>query len=101
MVEQITAVSFAAGGVLLHGGPTIRLQARGMVLVAHGSGSSRNSPRNQFVARALNENRLATLLIDLFTSDEEVRDALSGHIRFDIPLLADRVVGATDWVSLN
>lgn len=73
-------------------------QAQGIVLFAHGSGSSRNSPRNQYVARVLNEAGLATLLMDLLTSDEEVQDAITAHLRFNIPMLAERVVGATDWL---
>jgi pimeloyl-ACP methyl ester carboxylesterase len=65
------------------------------VLFAHGSGSSRHSPRNRYVARVLNEAKLATLLIDLLTLHEEVVDALTGQLRFDIDLLAD----ATDWLT--
>ena len=70
----------------------------GIVLFAHGSGSSRFSPRNRRVARTLQAAGLATLLMDLLTPQEEQVDALSGHLRFDIGLLADRLVLATDWV---
>jgi hypothetical protein len=70
-----------------------------VVLFAHGSGSSRHSSRNRYVARLLNEARLATLLIDLLTPDEETVDLRTGHLRFDIGLLARRLVGATDWLS--
>ena len=68
------------------------------MLFAHGSGSSRHSPRNRHVARLLNEGNLATLLIDLLTSGEEAMDARTAHLRFDIGLLAERLVGATDWL---
>jgi dienelactone hydrolase len=68
------------------------------VLFAHGSGSSRHSPRNRYVARALNEAKLATLLIDLLTLHEEVIDARTAQLRFDIDLLAERLVDATDWL---
>jgi len=69
------------------------------VLFAHGSGSSRHSPRNRYVARALNEAKLATLLIDLLTVDEEVVDMRTAQFRFDIELLAERLVDATNWVA--
>ncbi|HYZ34613.1 MAG TPA: dienelactone hydrolase family protein [Crenalkalicoccus sp.] len=75
--------------------------ARGLVLFAHGSGSSRHSPRNRHVARLLNEARLATLLIDLLTMREEAVDARTAALRFDIGLLAERLVHATDWVDGN
>jgi putative phosphoribosyl transferase len=88
-----------AGGVTLEGVLTIPEGARGVVLFAHGSGSGRHSPRNQFVARALREAKLATLLIDLLTADEEAEDQSTGHLRFDIRLLADRLIGATDWLA--
>jgi dienelactone hydrolase len=68
------------------------------VLFAHGSGSGRHSPRNRFVAQALGAAHLGTLLMDLLTVDEEAADAAAGHLRFDISLLADRLVAATDWV---
>jgi dienelactone hydrolase len=73
--------------------------ANGLVLFAHGSGSSRFSPRNRFVASELENAGLATLLLDLLTEDEEVIDARTGHLRFDIALLAERLVHATDWAT--
>jgi putative phosphoribosyl transferase len=73
--------------------------SRAIVLFAHGSGSSRHSSRNRHVARLLNEAGLATLLIDLLTPDEEVIDARTAHLRFDIDLLAERLVVATDWLT--
>ena len=70
-----------------------------MVLFAHGSGSGRHSPRNRFVARQLVAAGLATLLIDLLTEDEERAEMYTRHLRFDIELLAGRLVGATDWLA--
>jgi putative phosphoribosyl transferase len=72
--------------------------ASALVLFAHGSGSSRHSPRNQFVAATLRECGLGTLLFDLLTAEEERAEAFTGHLRFDIPLLAGRLLGATRWV---
>jgi len=91
-------VSVAAGPVTLEGNLSMPEAARGVVLFAHGSGSSRHSPRNRYVARLLNEAKLATLLIDLLTSDEEASDMRTAHLRFDIDLLAERLVAATDWL---
>ena len=71
------------------------------MLFAHGSGSGRHSPRNRHVARVLREANLATLLIDLLTPDEEEVDLRTGHLRFDIGLLAERLAGATDWLMGN
>jgi len=73
--------------------------ARGLVVFAHGSGSSRWSTRNRFVAESLQRAGLATLLLDLLTPGEERRDAISGHIRFDIGLLAARLIAATVWAA--
>lgn len=72
--------------------------ARGVVLFAHGTGSSRFSPRNRLVAGVLQEAGLATLLIDLLTEEEERVDLRTAHLRFDIELLAERLVGATRWL---
>jgi dienelactone hydrolase len=72
--------------------------ARGVVLFAHGSGSSRHSPRNRYVARVLRDAGLGTLLLDLLTGQEEAVDRETGVLRFDVDLLADRVIGATDWL---
>ena len=81
----------------LDGRLTIPPNPRGLVIFAHGSGSSRHSPRNQYVASILHEAGLATLLFDLLTEAEEEIDARTAHLRFDIPLLASRLVAATDW----
>jgi dienelactone hydrolase len=87
-----------AGGVFLEGELAIPDQAVGVVLFAHGSGSSRHSPRNQYVARLIREAGIGTLLFDLLTRKEESRD-VSGHLRFDIALLSDRLAGATNWIG--
>jgi len=73
----------------------------GIVLFAHGSGSSRLSPRNRQVAENLNAAKLATLLVDLLTPDEEAEDDRTRELRFDIAMLADRLVGLTDWLLSN
>jgi putative phosphoribosyl transferase len=70
---------------------------KGVVIFAHGSGSSRHSPRNKYVAEVLNRAGLATLLIDLLTAEEELVDIRTGEHRFNIDLLADRLIAATDW----
>ncbi len=85
-----------AGGVEVEGDLTIPDGARGLVLFAHGSGSSRKSTRNRFVAQVLRERELGTLLFDLLTAAEERRDAIDAHLRFDIPLLASRLGEVTD-----
>jgi putative phosphoribosyl transferase len=72
--------------------------ATGLVLFAHGSGSGRLSPRNQLVAAALDQQRVATLLIDLLTEDEELVDRHSGNLRFNVQMLAERLVKIADWV---
>src|SRR3989442_15953141 len=97
MAEYLVQVG--AGQVTLEGNLSVPEGARGVVLFAHGSGSSRLSPRNQYVARLLNRAKLATLLVDLLTPEEEAVDAHSGHLRFNIGLLAERLVGATDWLG--
>lgn len=94
-------VQVSAGPVTLEGIIGIPEGAKGIVLFAHGSGSSRHSPRNQYVAKVLRKAGLATLLIDLLTADEEAIDFQTGHIRFDIGLLAKRLVGVTDWLIRN
>ena len=92
-------VHVQAGLVTLEGNLSLPKGARGIVLFAHGSGSSRQSPRNRQVARLLNEAKLATLLVDLLTPAEEAIDRQTAHLRFDIGLLAERLLGATDWLA--
>jgi len=84
--------------ITLEGNLTIPENAKGIVLFAHGSGSSRHSPRNRFVAQILHQGDLATLLIDLLTRREEMIDMQTRHLRFNIDLLAGRLDGATDWL---
>jgi putative phosphoribosyl transferase len=87
------------GPASVEGTLAIPSDAVGVVLFAHGSGSSRHSPRNLYVAGELNRASLATLLIDLLTPDEEQVDLRTGELRFDIALLAERLVGATRWLN--
>jgi dienelactone hydrolase len=92
------AVRVAAGKVSIEGNLVVPEGATGIVAFAHGSGSSRFSPRNRRVARELNERGLGTLLIDLLTREEEAVDEETAELRFDIGLLAERLAGATDWL---
>jgi dienelactone hydrolase len=92
-------VSVSADSVKLEGNLVIPAGAQGIVLFAHGSGSSRHSPRNRYVASVLQQEGLATLLLDLLTAQEEKIDLRTRQLRFDIGLLATRLVGATDWLS--
>ena len=92
-------VRIPAGRAVLDGNLTLVDQKKALVLFAHGSGSSRHSPRNQFVARTLNEAGLATLLFDLLTPEEESVDLYTREHRFNIGLLAERLVHATKWAK--
>ena len=92
-------VQIHAGRTVLSGNLTIPQNTGVLVLFAHGSGSSRHSPRNQFVARTLNDAGLATLLFDLLTQDEEAIDMHTREHRFNIGLLAERLVHATKWAK--
>ena len=95
-MENLVKVN--AGGHSLEGDLQIPEGATGIVLFVHGSGSSRHSPRNRLVAKVLQEGGIATLLIDLLTTEEERQDALTGELRFDIDFLAGRVLEMTDWL---
>jgi len=95
----MSEIRLSAGRATLDGNLTIVDQAAALVLFAHGSGSSRHSPRNQFVARTLNGTGLATLLFDLLTPEEELVDTRTAELRFDIDLLAERLVHATTWAK--
>ena len=99
--ETIRVVKIPAGRVMLQGDLIVPVRARGVVLFAHGSGSSRHSPRNRAVAEVLRADEMATLLMDLLTEDEEAMDVGTGRLRFDIPLLAARLVAATDWLQAD
>lgn len=94
-------IAMELGKIQLYGDLIIPDVMTGLVLFAHGSGSSRFSPRNRSVAQALNEAGFATCLFDLLTLDEEDTDQLTGAFRFDIGLLAERLVLATDWMIKN
>ena len=91
-------VHIPIGRLILEGELIIPLQAKGIVVFAHGSGSSRFSPRNQFVANFLREHHLATLLIDLLSAEEEQLDLETRELRFDIHLLGQRLLGITQWL---
>jgi len=97
--ESHRTVRVAVNDGFLEGDLVVPRGARGVVLFAHGSGSSRHSPRNQFVAESLRQRGLATLLIDLLTIKEEAVDRTNGRLRFDIGLLADRLLSAVDWLN--
>src|SRR5437867_3080287 len=92
-------VRVPAGRVVLDGELRLSEAPRGVVLFAHGSGSSRHDPRHRQLAKRLNDAKLTTLLIDLLTAHEEVADFATAHLRFDIGLLAERLVGVTDWLT--
>jgi putative phosphoribosyl transferase len=93
------SVRVTVGGAVVDADLGIPQEARGIVLFAHGSGSSRHSSRNRYVAKLLNQAGLATLLIDLLTMEEEAVDIKTAHLRFNIGLLAERLIGATDWLK--
>jgi dienelactone hydrolase len=99
MTSAYHSARVPAGDVVLEADIAIPHQARGVVLFAHGSGSSRFSPRNRYVARQLQQAGLATVLADLLTPAEEQTDARGGEIRFDIGLLATRLGQLTDWLA--
>jgi dienelactone hydrolase len=92
-------VQIPSDSAMLEGELTISAESPGIVLFAHGSGSSRHSPRNQFVARTIREAGVGTLLFDLLTRDEESEDVSTGHLRFNIGLLTKRLVDATLWLE--
>jgi len=92
-------IQIRVGQVALEGNLSLPEWAGGVVLFAHGSGSSRHSPRNRHVARMLNRANLATLLVDLLTPEEEALDVRTADLRFDIGLLTGRLIGATDWLT--
>ncbi len=95
---QAEPVQFQAEGVTLEGDLAVPANLHGVVIFAHGSGSSRFSPRNRFVAESLNRQGIGTLLIDLLTAQEEAVDMYTRHLRFNIGLLAGRLASATDWL---
>ncbi len=98
-LEQSVVLQIPAGEVTLAGDLEIPENACGLVLFAHGSGSSRRSPRNQAVAQTLRDAGLATLLFDLLMPNEEIKDAYTAHLRFDIGLLSRRLATVTEAIS--
>jgi putative phosphoribosyl transferase len=95
------SLEIPAGNVVLDADIAIAEDPKGVVLFVHGSGSSRHSPRNRYVAGELQTAGLATVLADLLTAEEERVDARTAELRFDIGLLATRVIALTDWLAGN
>ncbi len=98
MESSTQTLAMALGDAEVNGDLFVPTGARGLVMFAHGSGSSRHSPRNKAVAAHLNRTGFATLLLDLLTEAEEARDAWTGELRFDIDLLTRRLIDAIDWL---
>jgi putative phosphoribosyl transferase len=98
MIHSKTDMKIPVGEAVIEGTLTLPLGAKGVVLFAHGSGSGRFSPRNQYVAKEFNKAKIGTLLFDLLTQEEEEEDVVTAEYRFNIPLLAGRLVGATQWL---
>jgi putative phosphoribosyl transferase len=97
---ELAPVELSTGsGPTLYGELSVPEGASGLVLFAHGSGSSRHSPRNQFVAHVLRDAGVGTLLFDLLTTEEEEADQYTSHIRFDLGLMAERLLQATEWAQ--
>jgi pimeloyl-ACP methyl ester carboxylesterase len=95
--EQLACVD--TGTAVLEGNLTVPEESQGLVLFAHGSGSSRHSRRNRYVAETLRDAGLGTLLLDLLTAEEEAVDEYTRHHRFDIPMLAERLLGTINWLG--
>jgi putative phosphoribosyl transferase len=98
MIHNQTEMKIPVGNVVVEGTLTLMPKAKGVVLFAHGSGSGRFSPRNQYVAKEFNRANIGTLLFDLLTKEEEEEDILTAEYRFNIGLLAKRLIGATEWL---
>jgi len=101
MSNQKNNVKIPVGNVILEGNLNAPHETKAIVLFAHGSGSGRFSPRNQYVAKEFNKAQIGTLLFDLLTSDEEEQDIVTAEYRFNIGLLAERLIGATKWLKKN
>lgn len=99
--ENSSEIVIPINSITLRGNLIIPQGAKGIVVFAHGSGSSRHSSRNQYVARELQKEGLGTLLFDLLTADEEKIDMVTLHLRFDIELLANRLIDVTTWLINN
>ena len=100
-MTETSTVGLSLQGVSLQGDLAVPADVDGIVLFAHGSGSSRLSPRNQQVAAGLHDAGFATLLLDLLTQQEEFVDNRTRELRFDIALLGDRLTGAVDWLGTD
>ncbi|MGI9294025.1 MAG: alpha/beta hydrolase, partial [Pseudomonadales bacterium] len=98
-MQQIEDVVLEAGEDRLNGKLTIPEQASAIVVFVHGSGSSRFSPRNKIVAGEIHKAGLATLLFDLLTAQEDITDQLTSEFRFNVPLLAGRLIDSIDWLQ--
>jgi len=98
MIHNKMDMKIPVGEVVVEGTLTLPPGAKGIVLFAHGSGSSRFSTRNQYVAKEFNKAAIGTLLFDLLTQEEEETDIVTAEYRFNIPMLADRLIGATEWL---
>src|ERR1035437_5961776 len=98
MIHNKTDMKIPVGDVVVEGTLTLPPGTKGVVLFAHGSGSGRFSPRNQYVAKEFNKASIGTLLFDLLTREEEETDVVTAEYRFNIPLLAERLIGATEWL---
>ncbi len=99
MSEEEIPVKILVGNIVVEGNLTVPSGAKGVVLFAHGSGSSRFSPRNQYVAKVINKAGIGTLLFDLLTPEEDEVDMATAEFRFNIDLLAQRLIGATKWLK--
>jgi dienelactone hydrolase len=97
--KEPSTVVLSTDNVALHGDLVSPPDATGIVVFAHGSGSSRSSPRNRAVAQALQRDGLGTVLFDLLTQEEEIEERYTRHLRFDIPLLANRLAGVVEWLE--
>jgi putative phosphoribosyl transferase len=98
MIHQQTEMKIPMGNLTVEGTLTLPHGTKIVVLFAHGSGSSRFSPRNQYVAKEFNKAKIGTLLFDLLTPEEEEVDVVTAEYRFNIALLAERLIGATEWL---
>ena len=98
MIHNKMNMKIPVGEIVVEGTLTLPPGTKGVVLFAHGSGSSRFSTRNQYVAKEFNKAKIGTLLFDLLTQEEEEIDIMTAEYRFNIPLLADRLIGATEWL---
>ena len=98
MIHQQTEMKIPISSVIVEGTLTLPPGAKGVVLFAHGSGSGRFSPRNKYVAKEFNKAKIGTLLFDLLTQEEEETDMVTAEYRFNISLLAKRLIGATEWL---